>query len=71
MGRRDQNDFQNIKDFSSNSEQKQIIINTEKIAIIDADILFHWALNFASENNASLEEAKQEVEKVILNFENS
>lgn len=71
MGRRDQQSFQNTPP-SGNNDSEQIIINTNKIAIVDADILFHWALTFAAaDDNTSLEEAKKEVEKVVLNFENT
>jgi hypothetical protein len=64
MGRRDQQ-------ITHTPEPKEaIVVTTNKIAIIDTDILFHWALSFV-EDNMTLVEAKQEVEKVILNFENS
>jgi 5'-3' exonuclease len=70
MGRRDQNNSTIPDDISDKVSQESIVVKTNKIAIVDTDILLHWALSFIEET-MSLEEAKQEAEKVLLNFENS
>jgi hypothetical protein len=58
------------KQESYNSDKEEIVIETNKIAIVDTDILFHWALSFI-DDNATLDEAKLESERVLLNFENT
>lgn len=70
MARRDQQDFQKPSDATNHNSDELIVIKTNKVAIIDADILFHWALSFIDET-MTLEQAKQEAAKVILNFENT
>lgn len=71
MSTRDQQ-VEAVSEEFSNEPDVPAFIETNKIAIVDADILFHWALTFSeSAGNETKEEAFEEVEKVILNFENS
>ena len=64
----DSNDYH--KGQSNVDFKEKVVVTTDKIAIVDTDILFHWALSFVQEND-SLYQAKKETEKVILNFENT
>jgi hypothetical protein len=70
MGRRDQKVSTIPDDVSTKYTAEMIVVNTDKIAIVDTDILFHWALSFVDEN-MTLVQAKQECDNVILNFENT
>ena len=70
MSRREQKRFDVPKDIQDKSIQQNIVIHTNKVAIVDTDILFHWALSFI-DDNMSLVEAQKEAENVILNFENT
>jgi len=69
--RRDQQSSEGTVDTAvRNHDLQHAVVYTDKIAIVDTDILHHWALTF-SEDDATLEECFQEAEKVILNFEKS
>lgn len=70
MSRKEQQRFDTPTNIKHEANHETIVVKTDKIAIVDTDILFHWALSFV-DDNMSLAEAKREAEKVILNFEHT
>ena len=66
---RNENEFTHKEE--SNSFE-QVLINTDKIALVDADILFHKAMAaFYNEENPSLQDCLAEIEKKVNDFEST
>lgn len=70
MSRRDEQQSYAVPKGTYREEHVNIVVKTDKIAIVDTDILFHWALSFV-DDHMTLEQAKIEAEKVLINFEHT